>query len=117
MTRKNYYKEGNVLYPQFDATKAYRKAIKTWGRWIDNNVDRSKLIIYRGYSAAHFRCLTSGLYIRNSTFFSFILIDFALEHSIFKYKLLSTCLFSEAETGTLVAHAMERQILSEAVHF
>ncbi|XP_009418554.2 protein trichome birefringence-like 5 [Musa acuminata AAA Group] len=52
---KNYYKEGNVLYPQFDATKAYRKAIKTWGRWIDNNVDRSKLIIYRGYSAAHFR--------------------------------------------------------------
>ncbi|XP_042442079.1 protein trichome birefringence-like 5 [Zingiber officinale] len=53
---KNYYQEGGVLYPQFDATEAYKKAIKTWGRWIDHNVDPAKqLIIYRGYSAAHFR--------------------------------------------------------------
>ncbi|WOK92683.1 protein trichome birefringence-like 5 [Canna indica] len=53
---KNYFQEGGVLYPQFDATEAYRKAINTWGAWIDKNVKPTKrLIIYRGYSASHFR--------------------------------------------------------------
>ncbi|KAG6598905.1 Protein trichome birefringence-like 5, partial [Cucurbita argyrosperma subsp. sororia] len=53
---KNYYKEGDVLYPQFDAVEAYRRALKTWGNWIDNNINPAKqLVLYRGYSSAHFR--------------------------------------------------------------
>ncbi|KDP35862.1 hypothetical protein JCGZ_10642 [Jatropha curcas] len=53
---KNYYKEGDYLYPQFDAVEAYRRALRTWGKWIDENVNPAKqLIFYRGYSSAHFR--------------------------------------------------------------
>ncbi|KAF2317621.1 hypothetical protein GH714_025775 [Hevea brasiliensis] len=53
---KNYYKEGDYLYPQFDAVEAYRRALRTWAKWIDGNVDPVKqLIFYRGYSSAHFR--------------------------------------------------------------
>ncbi|KAG8095164.1 hypothetical protein GUJ93_ZPchr0012g21145 [Zizania palustris] len=53
---KNYYKEGDTLYPQFDSTEAYRRALKTWARWIDKNMDPAKSIVfYRGYSTAHFR--------------------------------------------------------------
>lgn len=56
--RKNYYKEGDYIYPKFDAVEAYRKAIETWAKWIDKNVDPGKLVFYRGYSSAHFRyCL------------------------------------------------------------
>ncbi|KAJ7955874.1 Protein trichome birefringence-like [Quillaja saponaria] len=53
---KNYYKEGDFLYPKLDAVEAYRRAIKTWAKWIDKNIDpRKKIVFYRGYSAAHFR--------------------------------------------------------------
>ncbi|XP_047322189.1 protein trichome birefringence-like 5 [Impatiens glandulifera] len=53
---KNYYKEGDFIYPQFDALEAYRKSLKTWASWIDNNLNPdNNLVIYRGYSSAHFR--------------------------------------------------------------
>ncbi|TVU08408.1 hypothetical protein EJB05_41812, partial [Eragrostis curvula] len=53
---KNYYKEGDRLYPQFDSTEAYRRALKTWARWIDKNMDpATSVVFYRGYSTAHFR--------------------------------------------------------------
>ncbi|KAJ6912119.1 hypothetical protein NC651_014709 [Populus alba x Populus x berolinensis] len=53
---KNYYKEGDYLYPKFDAVEAYRRALRTWGKWIDKNVNPKKqLVFYRGYSSAHFR--------------------------------------------------------------
>uniref|UniRef100_A0A1J3GMJ3 Protein trichome birefringence-like 5 n=1 Tax=Noccaea caerulescens TaxID=107243 RepID=A0A1J3GMJ3_NOCCA len=53
---KNYYKEGDYIYPKFDATEAYRRALKTWAKWIDQNVNPKKqLVFYRGYSSAHFR--------------------------------------------------------------
>ncbi|ONI27102.1 hypothetical protein PRUPE_1G068600 [Prunus persica] len=56
LPRKNYYKEGDYLYPKFDASEAYRRALRTWASWIDRNVNPSKqLIFYRGYSSAHFR--------------------------------------------------------------
>ncbi|CAI0627978.1 unnamed protein product [Linum tenue] len=52
----NYYKEGDYLYPHLDVTEAYRRALQTWGRWIDQNLNTSKqLVFYRGYSSAHFR--------------------------------------------------------------
>jgi len=54
--RKNYYKEGDTLYPQFDSTEAYRRALRTWARWIDKNMDpTASVVFYRGYSTAHFR--------------------------------------------------------------
>ncbi|GAV59723.1 PC-Esterase domain-containing protein/PMR5N domain-containing protein [Cephalotus follicularis] len=53
---KNYYKEGGFLYPKFDAVEAYQRALMTWAKWIDQNVDPAKqLVFYRGYSSAHFR--------------------------------------------------------------
>ncbi|KAJ3679232.1 hypothetical protein LUZ60_017243 [Juncus effusus] len=53
---KNYYMEGDVLYPKFDAIEAYRRAIKTWAKWIEKNMDPTKnTVFYRGYSTAHFR--------------------------------------------------------------
>ncbi|KAL3535443.1 hypothetical protein ACH5RR_003904 [Cinchona calisaya] len=52
---KNYYKEGDYIYPRFDPVEAYKRAIKTWSKWVDNNMKRGKLIFYRGYSSAHFR--------------------------------------------------------------
>ncbi|MED6216492.1 Protein trichome birefringence-like 5, variant 2 [Stylosanthes scabra] len=52
----NYYKEGDQIYPKFDAVEAYRRAIKTWANWIDHNINPKKQIVYyRGYSSAHFR--------------------------------------------------------------
>lgn len=28
--------------------------MRTWGRWIDENMNHEKLVFYRGYSTAHF---------------------------------------------------------------
>lgn len=54
--RKNYYKEGDYVYPSFDAAEAYKRALVTWANWIDKNLDPEKqLVFYRGYSSAHFR--------------------------------------------------------------
>ncbi|KAK8520261.1 hypothetical protein V6N12_004216 [Hibiscus sabdariffa] len=51
----NYFKEGDYLYPKFDAVEAYRRALKTWAKWIDENFKlEKKLVFYRGYSSAHF---------------------------------------------------------------
>ena len=65
LCRINYYKDGDYLYPKFDAVEAYRKAIKTWGKWIDDNINpRKQIVYYRGYSNAHFRyCCFSFPYI------------------------------------------------------
>ncbi|XP_058208790.1 protein trichome birefringence-like 5 [Rhododendron vialii] len=53
---RNYYKEGDYIYPHFDAVEAYRRALKTWAEWVDRNVNPDKkLVFYRGYSSAHFR--------------------------------------------------------------
>lgn len=53
---KNYYKEGDYIYPKLNATEAYKRAMKTWANWIDKNLNPAKqLVFYRGYSSAHFR--------------------------------------------------------------
>ncbi|OWM89073.1 hypothetical protein CDL15_Pgr023919 [Punica granatum] len=53
---KNYYKEGNYIYPKFDSVEAYRRALTTWAKWIKDNIKPSRqLVFYRGYSSAHFR--------------------------------------------------------------
>ncbi|GLJ14219.1 hypothetical protein SUGI_0228260 [Cryptomeria japonica] len=53
---KNYYQKGDYVYPQLNVLKAFRKALKTWGHWVDNNIDPNKTkVFFRGYSASHFR--------------------------------------------------------------
>ncbi|KAF5175273.1 trichome birefringence [Thalictrum thalictroides] len=53
---ENYYQEGNHVYPRLKVMDAYTKALNTWGRWIDNNVDVKKSqVFFRGYSVTHFR--------------------------------------------------------------
>ncbi|KAL3532769.1 hypothetical protein ACH5RR_006290 [Cinchona calisaya] len=32
-----------------------RRALKTWSKWVDNNMKGGKVIFYLGYSSAHFR--------------------------------------------------------------
>ncbi|KAL2924722.1 Protein trichome birefringence-like 2 [Bienertia sinuspersici] len=53
---EDYYQEGNHVHPRLKALKAYKKALATWGRWIDRRVDYNKtLVFFRGYSVTHFR--------------------------------------------------------------
>ncbi|XP_073150704.1 protein trichome birefringence-like [Henckelia pumila] len=51
----DYYQEGSHVYSNLDVNEAFRKALTTWGRWVDANVSPSKsLVFFRGYSASHF---------------------------------------------------------------
>ncbi|RDX90346.1 Protein trichome birefringence, partial [Mucuna pruriens] len=51
----DYYQEGSHVYHELNVLEAFRKAITTWSRWIDANIDPSKsMIFFRGYSASHF---------------------------------------------------------------
>ncbi|KAI3938929.1 hypothetical protein MKW92_038277 [Papaver armeniacum] len=53
---KNYFQEGDFLYPQLDISKAFKKALTTWRKWIDNNIDSNKTqVVFRGHSISHFR--------------------------------------------------------------
>ncbi|XP_057500826.1 protein trichome birefringence-like [Actinidia eriantha] len=52
---KDYYQEGSHVYGELDALEAFRKALTTWARWVDANVNPTKtLVLFRGYSASHF---------------------------------------------------------------
>ncbi|KAG6427016.1 hypothetical protein SASPL_111255 [Salvia splendens] len=52
---KDYYQEGSHVYSDLDVHEAFRKALTTWGRWVDSNVNPKKsLVFFRGYSASHF---------------------------------------------------------------
>ncbi|KMT07216.1 hypothetical protein BVRB_6g148510 [Beta vulgaris subsp. vulgaris] len=53
---EEYYQEGDHVHPRLKALKAYRKALATWGRWVDRHIDYKKtLVFFRGYSGTHFR--------------------------------------------------------------
>ncbi|KAK1386551.1 Protein trichome birefringence [Heracleum sosnowskyi] len=53
---RNYYQEGSHIYPELNVIEAFRKAVTTWARWVDANVNPLKtLVLFRGYSASHFR--------------------------------------------------------------
>ncbi|XP_072964042.1 protein trichome birefringence-like 4 [Typha angustifolia] len=52
----NFYQEGNYLHPQLSSYDAYQKAMKTWARWIDANIDPNRTkVFFRGFSWTHFR--------------------------------------------------------------
>ncbi|CAE5962739.1 unnamed protein product [Arabidopsis arenosa] len=53
---ENYYQEGNVVYPRLKVLEAYKRALITWAKWVDKNIDRSQThVVFRGYSVTHFR--------------------------------------------------------------
>ncbi|XP_061346400.1 protein trichome birefringence [Gastrolobium bilobum] len=52
---KDYYQEGSHVYDELNVLEAFRRAITTWSRWIDANINPSKsMVLFRGYSASHF---------------------------------------------------------------
>ncbi|XP_068662683.1 protein trichome birefringence-like [Aristolochia californica] len=52
---KDYYQEGNHVYGQLNVVEAFRKALVTWAKWVDTNVDpKRSVVFFRGYSASHF---------------------------------------------------------------
>lgn len=54
--RKDYYQEGNQVYSELNVHDAYRRALNTWAKWVDNNINPKKTtLLFRGYSASHFR--------------------------------------------------------------
>ncbi|KAL0293047.1 UNVERIFIED_CONTAM: protein trichome birefringence-like 2 [Sesamum angustifolium] len=53
---EDYYQEGDYVHPRLKALEAYKRALTTWGRWVDRNVDGNRTqVIFRGYSVTHFR--------------------------------------------------------------
>ncbi|CAI8602277.1 unnamed protein product [Vicia faba] len=52
---KDYYQEGSHVYNELNVLEAFRKAITTWSRWVDANINASKsMVLFRGYSSSHF---------------------------------------------------------------
>ncbi|XVE52261.1 hypothetical protein DITRI_Ditri02bG0108900 [Diplodiscus trichospermus] len=53
---RGYYQEGSTIYDRLNVKVAFQKALTTWARWIDTNIDSMKtLVFFRGFSASHFR--------------------------------------------------------------
>lgn len=75
---KDYYQEGTHVYGELNVVEAFRKALTTWARWVDANVNPMKsLVFFRGYSASHFsggqwnsggQCDSETEPIRNDTY-------------------------------------------------
>ena len=54
--RQDYYQEGGHVYKELNVLEAFRKAMTTWGMWVDANINPTKTsVFFRGYSASHFR--------------------------------------------------------------
>lgn len=52
---QDYYQEGSHVYKDLKVTEAFRRALTTWARWVDANVNPLKtFVLFRGYSASHF---------------------------------------------------------------
>ncbi|KAK9193922.1 hypothetical protein WN944_004623 [Citrus x changshan-huyou] len=52
---KDYYQEGSHVYGELNVLEAFRRALTTWARWVDANVNPMKsMVFFRGYSASHF---------------------------------------------------------------
>ncbi|KAL6986982.1 hypothetical protein U1Q18_012742 [Sarracenia purpurea var. burkii] len=77
---KDYYQEGSHVYSELNVVEAFRRALTTWGRWVDANINPMKtLVFFRGYSATHFsggqwnsggQCDHETEPIKNETFLS-----------------------------------------------
>lgn len=57
LVRKDYYKEGDVVYPEMKAMEAYKKALSTWAKWVGANIESNRTrVFFRGLSSTHYRC-------------------------------------------------------------
>ncbi|PON44862.1 Protein trichome birefringence-like [Parasponia andersonii] len=53
---EDYYQEGNYVHPRLKVLEAYKRALKTWAKWVDKNIDCNRTqVFFRGYSVTHFR--------------------------------------------------------------
>lgn len=53
---EDYFQERSTVYPKLNVDEAFRKALTTWGRWVDKYVNPKKsLVFFRGFSLSHFR--------------------------------------------------------------
>lgn len=52
---KDYFQEGQIVYESLPVMVAFQKAMKTWGSWIDNNVNTKRTkVFFCSYSPSHF---------------------------------------------------------------
>ncbi|KAM1065746.1 hypothetical protein ACFX13_021562 [Malus domestica] len=52
---EDYYQEGNYVHPRLQVLEAYKRALTTWARWVDKNIDVDRTqVFFRGYSVTHF---------------------------------------------------------------
>ncbi|KAG4927969.1 hypothetical protein JHK85_054455 [Glycine max] len=52
---QDYYQEGSHVYAELNVLEAFRRALTTWSKWVDANINPSKtMVFFRGYSASHF---------------------------------------------------------------
>ncbi|XP_047961337.1 protein trichome birefringence-like 2 isoform X1 [Salvia hispanica] len=53
---EGYYQEGDYVHPRLKVLEAFKRALTTWARWVDKNIDSNKTeVVFRGYSVTHFR--------------------------------------------------------------
>ncbi|CAN1816616.1 Protein trichome birefringence-like 2 [Linum perenne] len=53
---ENYYQEGDYVHKRLKVLEAYKRALKTWGRWVDRSIDTNRThVFFRGYSVTHFK--------------------------------------------------------------
>ncbi|XP_021835409.1 protein trichome birefringence-like 4 [Spinacia oleracea] len=53
---ENFFQEGDVIQSNMTVGVAYTKALKTWAKWVDTNVNTTKTkVFFRGYANTHFR--------------------------------------------------------------
>lgn len=44
------------MHPRLKVLEAFKRALATWARWVDKNIDSNKTeVVFRGYSVTHFR--------------------------------------------------------------
>ncbi|KAF3655443.1 Protein trichome birefringence [Capsicum annuum] len=52
---KGYYQEGSHVHDELNVLEAFRRALTTWGRWVDAHINpRKTFALFRGYSPTHF---------------------------------------------------------------
>ena len=54
--RWNYIQVGKKLYKNMDRIVAFERGLKTWGEWLDANVDPTKtMVFFQGISPNHYK--------------------------------------------------------------
>lgn len=56
LCRFDFIQDGNNITKDMDRVVAFGKAIDTWGRWVDNNIDPVKSkVFFQGISPTHYK--------------------------------------------------------------